>query len=74
MPPAQEIIIQPRGPKDAPVVRAVKSQPLPESWSNAFGAQFEGQGMAAEFDQAAIPPAVDVDFVVPENRARHASC
>jgi hypothetical protein len=64
VPPAKEIIIQPRGQKDAPVVRAVKSQPLPESWSNAFGAKFEGQGMAAEFDQAAIPPAVDVDFVV----------
>jgi hypothetical protein len=61
-PPASHLVLRSKG-DHAAVVQPTSVATFPESWGNAFGAKFEGQGVRGEFPLPSVP-AGDFDVVV----------
>ncbi|MGE3703969.1 MAG: hypothetical protein AB7I13_01765 [Vicinamibacterales bacterium] len=67
--PADHLVLKRKGAKGdnpADVLQPTKLETFPESWSNAMGGKWDGQGVTAMFDMAAFKamPGDEIDIVV----------
>lgn len=60
-PPATHLVLRVKTTKA--VIQPTALETFPREWTNALGGKFEGQGVTARFDLAALPPG-DLEVVV----------
>lgn len=62
--PATNIVLLAKGERDlSKAIQPTSKEAFAQSWTNAFGAKFDGQGMTADFDISLVPPG-EFDVVV----------